>query len=486
MSTALIGLIFFFAMMILVFLGVPVFISMLAASAAGFLVIMGGNPAMMLTQFTAGIYNLGANYNYAVLPLFSLVGALVGETGIAEGAFDCFHKWLAKVKGGLLYTVVCANAVFGACSGSSIAGNIVFGKLSLPELRRRGYDERLSLGCIAASGALSTLIPPSMGILMFCIIAPSPIEVNGQSIAISVGTALSGGIVPGLLTAIALCLTVRVVGLFRKGSLPDRGGTTYTLMEKLAGLRFLVPILILFGLIIGGTMLGWFTATVGGAVGAAACLIYAAIRRLPLKKVWNCIVDAAIMEAGIFPIIIGGQIFSRFVSLSGLADYLSNAIASLNAPPFVVFLLVMLLYTFCGCVMDMMSIIIITVPVVFPILCGLGYSPYAIIISLCFMMEIAGLTPPIGMNVFATSNALRVSPSKVFSGVWPFFICEVAMVVIIAFIPSLVTWLPDMIAAGRGWVAGAIIGGLLVLLLVWMILADVLHTAGKQNKAAAE
>ncbi len=445
MSAAVIGVIFFLVMMVMVFCGIPVFISMLTASLFGFLALSGGNPAMMLSQFTAGIYNLGANYNYAVLPLFSLVGALVGETGVAEGAFNCFESWLKRVKGGLLYTVVAANAVFGACSGSSIAGNIVFGKLSLPELRKRGYDERLSLGCIAASGALSTLIPPSMGILMFCIIAPSPIEVAGQSVSISVGTALSGGIVPGIITAIVLCLTVRLMGFIRKGSLPPKSDEPVSWRDRLLGLRFLIPIIILFGLIIGGTMLGWFTATVGGAVGAVAVLIYAVLRRTPAKKIWNCIVDAAIMEAGIFPIIIGGQIFSRFVANSGLAAFLSNAIAGLNAPAFVVFILVMLLYMLCGCVMDMMSIIIITVPVVFPILCSLGYSPYAIIISLCFMMEIAGLTPPIGMNVFATSNALRVSPSKVFSGVWPFFICEVCMVLLIAFVPSIVTWLPNLI-----------------------------------------
>ena len=445
MDPALIGIIFFLVMMLMVFLGIPVFISMLAASFLGFIVICDGNMAMVLTQFTSGIYNLGANYNYAVLPLFALVGALVAETGIAEGAFTCFHRWLSRVRGGLLYTVVCANAVFGACSGSSIAGNIVFGKLSLPELRKRGYDEKLSLGCIAASGALSTLIPPSMGILMFCIIAPSPIEVAGKSMSISVGTALAGGIIPGIITAIVLCLTVRIVGVFRKGALPPKSEERYTAKEKLKGLLFLIPILILFGLIIGGTMLGWFTATVGGAVGAAACLIYAAIKRLPGKKIWNAMVDAAIMEAGIFPIIIGGQIFSRFISMSGLADTLSNFIASIHAPAFVVFLLVMLLYTFCGCVMDMMSIIIITVPIIFPILCNLGYSPYAIIIALCFMMEIAGLTPPIGMNVFATSNALRVSPSRVFSGVWPFFICEVCMVIFISLVPDIVTWLPGII-----------------------------------------
>ncbi len=444
MSAATIGILFFLIMMVMVFIGIPVFISMLTASLLGFLALSGGNPAMMLTQFTAGVYNLGANYNYAVLPLFSLVGALVGETGVAEGTFKCFEAWLKRIKGGMLYTVVVANAAFGACSGSSIAGNIVFGKLSLPELRKRGYDEKLSLGCIAASGALSTLIPPSMGILMFCIIAPSPIEVAGVSTAISVGTALTSGVVPGLLTMFALCLTIRLVGFIKKGSLPPKSDEPVSWHDRIAGLAYLIPILLLFGLIIGGTMLGWFTATVAGAVGAVAVLIYALIRRLPAKRIWNCIVDSAVMEAGIFPIIIGGQLFSRFVSNSGLASFLSNAIAGLNAPAFVIFILVMVLYMICGCVMDMMSIIIITVPVVFPILCGLGYSPYAIIISLCFMMEIAGLTPPIGMNVFATSNALRVSPSKVFSGVIPFFICEICMVLLIAFVPSIVTWLPSL------------------------------------------
>ena len=445
MSNALIGVVFFLIMMVMVFCGIPVFISMLTASLAGLVVIMHGNPTMMLMQFTTGVYNLGANYNYAVLPLFSLVGALVSETGVAEGAFNCFESWLKRVKGGLLYTVVAANAVFGACSGSSIAGNIVFGRLSMPQLRKRGYDEKLSLGCIAASGALSTLIPPSMGILTFCIIAPSPVVVNGQSIALSVGTALSGGIVPGIITALALCLTVRLMGFINKDALPPKSDEVIDWKERLLGLRFLIPIFILFGLIIGGTMLGWFTATVGGAVGAVAVVIFAVFKRTPMKKIWNCLVDAAVMEAGIFPIIVGGQVFSRFISLSGLADYLSNAIANVSAPPFIIFLLVMVLYVFCGCVMDMMSIIVITVPVVFPILCSLGYSPYAVIISLCFMMEIAGLTPPIGMNVFATSNALRVSPSKVFSGVWPFFICEVLMVVLISLAPGIVTWLPNII-----------------------------------------
>lgn len=257
--------------------------------------------------------------------------------------------------------------------------------------------------------------------------------------------ALSCGIVPGILTAVALCVTVRLVGVIRPGSLPPASGEKIPLSEKLKSLRLIIPILCLFGLIIGGCMLGWFTATVGGAIGAVACCVYALFKRIPLKQLFLSIWDSACMEAGIFPIIVGGQIFSRFISLSGLADYLSDAIASLNAPAVVIFLLVMLLYIICGCVMDIVSIIIITVPVVFPILCNLGYSPYALIISLCFMTEIAGMTPPIGMNVFATANALRVNPTEIFKGVIPFFICEVVMVFVIAFFPGIVTWLPSVI-----------------------------------------
>lgn len=151
------------------------------------------------------------------------------------------------------------------------------------------------------------------------------------------------------------------------------------------------------------------------------------------------------MEAGIFPIIIGGQILGRFISDTKLADFLSQAISNINAPPFVIFLLVMILYIFCGCVMDIVSIIIITVPIVFPILCNLGYNPYVLVIALCFMTEIAGLTPPVGMNVFATSNALHVNPSEVFKGVLPYFITEILMVILIGLFPQIVSTIPTIL-----------------------------------------
>ena len=439
MPAWLIGLIVFGIMMVMVFAGIPIFVSMLTCAFFGFVALYGGDMKMALNIFTTYPFDLGANYNYAVLPMFMLVGALAGETGIAEGAFKSVHAFLGRVKGGLLFTVVGANALFGACSGSSVAGNIVFGRLAMPELEKAGYSRKYSLGCVAASGALSTLIPPSMGIIMFCLVAP---------VTMSVGTALMGGIIPGIITAVALCVTVRVIGLVKPGSIPPGGGPKIPVSEKMKSLRLLIPILCLFGLIIGGTFAGWFTATVGGAVGAVAVCIYALCKKMPLKQLGACMVDAAVMEAGIFPIIVGGQIFSKFISDTGLADYLSAAIASVHAPRFIIFLLVILLYVFCGCVMDIMSIIIITVPVVFPILTGMGYSPYALVIALCFVAEIAGLTPPIGMNVFATANALRINPSDIFKGVVPYFICEIALVLLIGLFPQIVTFLPTLMGVG--------------------------------------
>ena len=439
MPAWLIGLIVFGIMMVMVFAGIPIFVSMLTCAFFGFVALYGGDMKMALNIFTTYPFDLGANYNYAVLPMFMLVGALAGETGIAEGAFKSVHAFLGRVKGGLLFTVVGANALFGACSGSSVAGNIVFGRLAMPELEKAGYSRKYSLGCVAASGALSTLIPPSMGIIMFCLVAP---------VTMSVGTALMGGIIPGIITAVALCVTVRVIGLVKPGSIPPGGGPKIPVSEKMKSLRLLIPILCLFGLIIGGTFAGWFTATVGGAVGAVAVCIYALCKKMSLKQLGACMVDAAVMEAGIFPIIVGGQIFSKFISDTGLADYLSAAISSVHAPRFIIFLLVILLYVFCGCVMDIMSIIIITVPVVFPILTGMGYSPYALVIALCFVAEIAGLTPPIGMNVFATANALRINPSEIFKGVVPYFICEIGLVLLIGLFPQIVTFLPTLMGVG--------------------------------------
>ena len=433
----IVGICVFAGLMALIFIGVPVFTSMLSAAFIGFVLLSKGSLTLMMTKFSTAPFDLSANYNFAVLPMFMLVGALANETGIAHSAFASMRMWLDRVRGGLLYTVIASNAAFAACSGISVAGNIVFAKLSMPELKKAGYEETNSLGLITASGALSTLIPPSIGIIMFCLIAP---------MSLSVGTALMGGVMPGITTALLLAVTVRIVGSAKKGSIPKASDAPKIPMKKkLSSLRLLLPILFLFGIIVGGTFAGFFTATVAGAIGAVAVMIYAFMKKIPLKRIFGTLWEAANMESGIFPIIIGGQIFGSFIAATGIANYLSTAIAGVDAAPFAIFMLVALLYVLCGCVMDMISIIIITVPIVFPVLTGLGYSPYVLVIVLCFMCEIAGLTPPLGMNVFAVSNAIRISPSVIFKGVLPYFICELGIVILIALFPNIVLWLPSLL-----------------------------------------
>ena len=196
----IIGLVVFAVMILCVLIGIPIFVAMLAASAVGFWLI--GGPNMMITQFTTAPFSLGANYTYAVLPLFMLVGSLAGVTGIAQGAFDAMHKWLGRVRGGLLYTVVCANALFGACSGISVAGNVVFGKLAVPELERMGYDKNLSYGTVTGAGVLSSLIPPSIPIIMWCLITN-----------MSIGNTLMYGLSAGILMVVILCLFIFVYSL---------------------------------------------------------------------------------------------------------------------------------------------------------------------------------------------------------------------------------------------------------------------------------
>jgi tripartite ATP-independent transporter DctM subunit len=312
---------------------------------------------------------------------------------------------------------------------------VVFGKIAMPELERHGYDRKLSLGTITGAGALSSLIPPSVPIIMWCLVTD-----------VSIGTALMYGLSLGILMIVLLCLVVKICTMLFPQKVPSTKDLPKVPMkEKIIALRHLIPIVLVFVLIIGGTMSGWFSSTVAGAVAAVALIIYAFLKHVSLKEIWNCIWDGAVMNAGMFPIIVAGSIFSRFVTLTKLADTVANAIVATNLPAFAIFCLVVLFYIFCGCVMDIPSTIIITVPIVFPLLTGLGYNPFVITVLLVMMCDIAGMTPPIGMNVFAVSNALRIKPMEIFSGCVPFFFVDLTAILIMGACPAIVEFIPHLL-----------------------------------------
>jgi C4-dicarboxylate transporter DctM subunit len=424
-TQTIVGFAGFAIMLIMVLSGIPIFVSMLSVCFVGFMLL--GGWTFTLTQFMQAPFTLAASYSFAVLPLFMLLGVLAGETGVGEGAYNSVEKWTAKMPGGLMMATVGGNALFGAVSGMSIAGNMVFCKIAMPELVKHGYDKSLSMGVITASGALNCLIPPSMPIIIFCVLTNY-----------SIGRSLMAGVGPAILLLVLLCCAILVLHRIWPNKVPGAAAFGITWMDRLKSLKLLLPVLGFFVVVIGGTYWGWFSATVAGAIGSMILIIYGLFRGISLKYMIKATWEACVMNAGFFPIIIAGTMFSRFISLSRLPDHLADWITTVNVPP----------YVFCGAIMDIASIIIITIPVVVPLLTSVGFDPYVLVIVLVFVGEMAGLTPPIGMNVFAVANALRVDPGVIFKGIWPFFIVEFIVALILPVVPQITTFIPNVLGGG--------------------------------------
>ena len=442
MSGELIGIICFLLMLALIFNGFPIAIAMFSASALGFLWLKDWNFAILGAQMGSTLFNNSASYEFAVLPLFILLGTLAGVTGIAEKAFDAIHTWLGRVKGGTLFTVIIANGIYGACAANSSAGTIIFSRLASPALKKEGYDEKLSLGVMCSSGSLASLIPPSQAILTICLVAPACVY-GGHQVQMSLGTGLMSGIVPGVLLIVILCLAVRVYGFFKKGTLPDPTSEKVPMREKLKTLKLLLPIVALFVIMIGGASLGWFSTTVAGAIGAVVVCVYAFAKRVPLKKVWQCFWESCLMQASIFIIIVAGNVFSKFIAASGLTKFLGETVSRLSLPPIVMFIIVMIFFLIGGAIMNVVPLIICTCSIVYAVLVdGCGYHPYVVMIALVLLVEVAQLTPPIGMGTYIVANALRMDPMKIFKAVAPFFVVLFLYAIVLGVFPQIVTALP--------------------------------------------
>jgi len=434
MSSAAIAGVIFVSMIVLIMLGVPIALTMLPAALIGFTLI--GSPQMVVSQFSTGLLSVTADYSFAVLPLFMMVGVLAGETGIASGIYSSAKKWLGGVRGGLLYTTVGANALFGTVSGSSAAGIVVFGRIAYPELLKEGYDRSTAAACISASGALSCLIPPSVPILTLCLIAEA-----------SIGTALLTGMAAGLLMTLVTFIVIKVTGIVSPAKIPPvrEEDRHVSWRERLESLKLLGPVIILFMLIVGGTYLGWFHATVGGAIATCAVVVYALFKRMPIKKIFQCMWDGCQTFSLIFIIISGGLLFSRFVTLTGLTTAASKWIAASGLGKYAVFGIIAIFYLIAGCLMDVFSLIIVTTPIVYPLLTSVGLDGFVVIVALVFLSELGQLTPPVGFGVFQAAAVMKESPALIFKGVLPFFIAMFITLVLFILFPVLVLWAPMLL-----------------------------------------
>ena len=375
------------------------------------------------------------SFTLAVIPLFILMGSLATQAGLTTDLYRAAYNWLGKISGGLAMATTLASAAFGAACGSTIVNAAVFTKMAMPEMTKFGYDKRLSAGCIAASGTLASLIPPSILMIIYAVITEQ-----------SVARLLVAGLVPGFLSAAVYMLGIYIVAKARPDLAPIPN-VTITKRERWESLKGVWGISFLFILVIGGIYMGFFVPTYAGAVGAfGAFMIVAAKRKLNGRLLVDTFKDAGITTSTIFIIVIGGIIFARFLTYTGLVGDSSEWMIALNLSPIAYLIGFAILYLILGMLIDPIAIMVMTLPVMFPIMTSVGYDPIWLGVIAIKLAEISLITPPVGLNVYVVRSAspVKLRLEEVFAGVTPFLIMDVFTLALLIAFPSIVLFLPSL------------------------------------------
>jgi tripartite ATP-independent transporter DctM subunit len=425
--------------LVLVFLRVPIGLAMLGVGIGGTYLVTGSfNPVM--AQFKSLTYSTFASQSLSVVPLFLLMGQFATLGGLSAGLFRAAAAWLGHRKGGMAMAAIGASAGFGAICGSSLATAATMGQVSLPELKRFGYSDALATGTVAAGGTLGILIPPSIILVIYAVLA----EAN-------IAKLFMAAFIPGVLAAIGYMIVIAVyVRVW-----PEGGGVRQRVPygERFRELFRIWPVLVIFLLVIGGIYTGIFTPTEAAAIGAAGTGIIAlASRSLSRANVVDAILQTAKATAMIFLIVLGAAALNGFLALSQLPQVASGWVASQGFNPWLVMAIVLLLYLVMGCVMDSLSMILLTVPILFPILSVLDYGltpeEFGIwfgIIAL-IAVEVGLITPPVGMNLFIINS---MSPGtrmgETYRGVLPFVASDIIRTTLLVAFPAITLWLVWML-----------------------------------------
>jgi len=436
----ILGLLGIPAVLLLIFLRVPIGVAMLAIGMLGtWMVTKNFNP--VLAQFKTLTYGTFASYSLSVVPLFLLMGQFASIGGLSAGLFKAAASWLGHRKGGVAMAAIGASAGFGAICGSSLATAATMGKVSLPELKRYGYSDALSTGTVAAGGTLGILIPPSIILVIYAVLTE-------QNIA----KLFMAAFVPGILAAIGYIIVIAIYVRMR----PAEGGGVLERMpyaQRFRELAKIWPVLLVFVLVIGGIYTGIFTPTEAAAIGAAGTGIIAWLSgNMSRAKLVDALLSTAVSTAMIFLIVLGAASLNGFLALSQLPQVAAAWVADQGFNPWVVITIVLAFYLVMGCVMDSLSMILLTVPIVFPMMSGLdfGLSPeefglwFGIIVLIA--VEVGLITPPVGMNLFIINS---MSPgtrmSDTYRGVLPFVASDVVRTAILVAFPPITLWLVWML-----------------------------------------
>jgi C4-dicarboxylate transporter DctM subunit len=412
-------------------LGMPIGFAMGLVGFVGFAILVSLDAAIVRIGVTA--FDLSTNYAIGTVPLFLFMAHLLFASGIGRDLYDFASKWLGRRRGGLAMATIGASSGFAAVSASSLATTATMGLVALPEMRKHNYNISLASGSVVAGGTIGSLIPPSGMFIIYGILTET-----------SIGKMFAAGILPGILLAAFYIVTIAIWCRIDPNVGPR--GPKYTLREKLRSFTKTGEVIVLFALVMGGIVLGWFTPTEAGAIGAfGAIIISVARRRLTWEAARNAIYATLKTTGMIFGILFGALVFNSFVTASTIPLHIVDFVTNSGLPTMAVLLLILVVYFFLGMVLDASAMMTLTIPLFFPLMMDLGFDAILFGVLVVRMTEIALITPPVGMNVYVLSGVARDVPlDKIFKGALPFVAADILHVALLIAFPILVLWLPNL------------------------------------------
>ncbi|WP_151703648.1 TRAP transporter large permease [Nitrincola alkalilacustris] len=431
MFESLIGFAILFA---LILLRVPLAFAMGAIGFIGFYYVLGGNWNAAAAMSARRIVDTGQEYGLSVIPLFILMGNLVTKAGLSDAIYRASNAFIGHFRGGQAMATILACGGFSSISGSSLATAATMTKVAMPQMRKYGYSDALATASIAAGGTLGILIPPSVMLVIYGILTEQ-----------SIRELFAAGLIPGLLGIVLYLVAVQYV--VRRNSDACKDAERVGWGERFAALAGVGTTLLLFILVIGGIYIGMFTPTEAAGIGAFGAFIIAFMRRaLTWSILYEVLVDTARTTAMLFAVIIAALIFSNFINRAGLPQELLAVLNSWNLTPMMVMLVILAIYIVLGCMLESMSMMLLTVPLFFPVVAGLGFDLVWFGIIVVIVIEISLITPPVGMNVFVLKGLVPdVKTATIFRGITPFWVADIVRLLMVLFIPALALYLPQLL-----------------------------------------
>jgi len=430
MSPDLLAIGGFVLLFVLMLLRVPIGFAMGLVGVVGFGILGGFEPALRILALSP--IRTATDYGFAVIPMFLLMGSFASASGMSRELFRTANAFVGHWRGGLGIATISACGGFAAICGSSVATAATFSTIAYPEMRRYGYPQSFATGVIAAGGSLGIMIPPS-----------TVFAVYGMITQQDIGKLFISGILPGIVAVAMYIVTVNVIGLVRPGFLPS--GPRSTWQDRMRALRGVWATALLFVFVIGGLYGGMFTATEAASMGAGgAFVIGLARRRLSRRQIFQCLVESLRTTAAVFTILIGALIFGYFLTITQTPQKVTEFLTGLGLGRYGVLLLIMLMYLVLGCIMDAMAMIVLTIPIIFPVVTALGFDPIWFGVIIVMTVELGLIHPPVGMNVFVIKSVIRdVKISTIFVGVLPFVVTDILRLAILIAFPVIATYLPQ-------------------------------------------